>query len=118
MIFANNFARTDESKIILGMSDAWSMRQLSHQPSDPAYYIEDSRIFTYYLWLVVQIDSVLAVGSRTREPILNCNKVFVCNMCINICTTTSLKFVSDKLFGWLVCFLVFQQISSLAFIGS
>ena len=52
-------------------------------------------------------------------PILNCKKVFVCNMCINICTTTTTrKFVSDKLFGWLVCFLVFQQISSLAFIGS
>jgi hypothetical protein len=31
-------------KIILGTSDAWSMRQSSHRPSNPAYYIEDCRI--------------------------------------------------------------------------
>ena len=31
-------------KIMLGSSDAWSMSRLSHQPSDPAYYIEDCRI--------------------------------------------------------------------------
>ena len=28
-------------KLILGTSDAWSMSRLAHQPSDPAYYIED-----------------------------------------------------------------------------
>ena len=31
-------------KIILGPSDAWSMRQSTQRPSDPAYYIEDCRI--------------------------------------------------------------------------
>ena len=49
MIFANNFARNYEKKIILGTSDAWSMRQLSQQPSILAtqctYCIEDCRIF-------------------------------------------------------------------------
>ena len=29
---------------MLGTSDAWSMSCLSHQPIDPAYYIEDCRI--------------------------------------------------------------------------
>ena len=32
-------------KIILGTSDAWSMSSSPHRPSDPAYYIEDCRIF-------------------------------------------------------------------------
>ena len=27
-----------------GTSDAWLMSRSSHQPSEPAYYIEDSRI--------------------------------------------------------------------------
>ena len=31
-------------KIILGISDAWSMSRSSHRPSEPAYYIEDCRI--------------------------------------------------------------------------
>ena len=31
-------------KIILGTSDAWSMRRSSHRPSDPAYYIKDCPI--------------------------------------------------------------------------
>jgi hypothetical protein len=31
-------------KIIPGTSDAWAMRQSSHRPSNPAYYIEDCRI--------------------------------------------------------------------------
>ena len=35
-------------KIILGTSDAWLMRRSSHRPTDPAYYIEDCRIF---IWL-------------------------------------------------------------------
>ena len=32
-------------KIILGTSHTWSMRRSSHWPSNPAYYIEDCRIF-------------------------------------------------------------------------
>ena len=35
-------------EIILGTSDAWSMRQLSQRPSNPAYYIEDCRIFELF----------------------------------------------------------------------
>jgi hypothetical protein len=38
MIFAKNFARNHEKKIILGTSDAWLTIRLSHRPSDPAYY--------------------------------------------------------------------------------
>ena len=44
-IFANNFARNHEKKIILGRSDAWSTIHLSHRPSNPAKCIEDWRIF-------------------------------------------------------------------------
>ena len=33
-------------KKILGTSGAWSTSRLSHQPSEPAYYIVDSRIST------------------------------------------------------------------------
>ena len=33
-------------KKILGSSDAWSMKRLFHQPSEPAYYILDWRIST------------------------------------------------------------------------
>ena len=43
MIFAKNFARNYEKKI-LGTSDAWWMSRLSQRPSNPAYYIEDCRI--------------------------------------------------------------------------
>ena len=32
-------------KSMLGTSDAWSTSYLSHQPSEPAYYIVDCRIF-------------------------------------------------------------------------
>ena len=44
MIFAKIFARNYEKKIILGTSDTWSMSPLSHQPSNPVYYIEGCRI--------------------------------------------------------------------------
>ena len=44
-IFAKNFARNYEKKIILGTSYTWSMRRSSHRPSDQAYYIEDCRMF-------------------------------------------------------------------------
>ena len=37
--------RNHEKKLMLGKSDAWSMSRSSHQPSEPAYYIEDCRIF-------------------------------------------------------------------------
>ena len=29
-----------KKKMILGTSDAWSMRRSSHRPSDPAYYLK------------------------------------------------------------------------------
>ena len=48
MIFAKNFARNYEKKIILGTSDAWLMSLLAHRPRDPAYYIEDWPIL--YEW--------------------------------------------------------------------
>ena len=44
MIFAKNFVRNYEKKIILGTSDTWSMSHLSQRPSKPAYYIKDCRI--------------------------------------------------------------------------
>jgi hypothetical protein len=44
MIFAKNFARNYEKKIILGTSDAWLMSHLSQGPRKPVYYIEDFRI--------------------------------------------------------------------------
>ena len=47
MIFAKNFARNYEKKIILGTSDNWSMSRSSQRPSEPAYYIEDCRILCY-----------------------------------------------------------------------
>ena len=40
-VFAKNFARFYENKIILGASDAWLISRLSHRPSEPAYYIVD-----------------------------------------------------------------------------
>ena len=46
MIFAKNFARNYEKKIILGTSDIWSMRHSSQRPSEPAYYIEDCQILS------------------------------------------------------------------------
>ena len=39
MIFAKNFARNYEKKIILGTSDTWSLSHWSQQSSDPVYYI-------------------------------------------------------------------------------
>ena len=44
MIFAQNFARNYEKKMILGTWDAWSICHLSQQPSNAAYYIEDCPI--------------------------------------------------------------------------
>ena len=43
------FARNYEEKIILGTSDTWLTSHLSHQPSEPAYYIVDWKIFTFVL---------------------------------------------------------------------
>ena len=50
MIFAKNFVRNYEKKIILGTSDAWSMSRLSQRTSDPACYIEDCRILGEINW--------------------------------------------------------------------
>ena len=38
---------------MLGTSDAWSMSRLSHQASEPAYYIEDCRISTTAAWVLL-----------------------------------------------------------------
>ena len=43
MIFAKNFARNYEKKI-LGTSDTWSMSRLSHRPSEPAFHIGHCRV--------------------------------------------------------------------------
>ena len=43
MIFAKNFARDYEKKM-LEKSDAWAMSHLSQQFRDPPYYIGDYRI--------------------------------------------------------------------------
>ena len=45
MIFAKNFARNYEKK-----NYTWTIRRLvdENQPSDPAYYIEDCRIYGKY----------------------------------------------------------------------
>ena len=48
MVFAKNFARFYEKKVILGTSDAWSTSCLSHQVSEPAYYIVDCRIYVLH----------------------------------------------------------------------
>ena len=45
-IFAKNFARNHEKKIILGTSDAWLMSRSSQRPSDRAYYIEYFQIYS------------------------------------------------------------------------
>ena len=42
-------------KKLIGTSHAWSMRQLSYRPSDPAYYIEYCRISRYFLELVKEL---------------------------------------------------------------
>ena len=42
-IFAKNFAKKYDKKLF-GTLDAWSMRQSSQGPSNPAYYIEDCRV--------------------------------------------------------------------------
>ena len=39
--FCKEFCRNYEKIIILGTTDAWSMRPLSQQPSNLAYHIED-----------------------------------------------------------------------------
>ena len=42
-------------KKILATSDTWSTSRLSHQPSEPAYYIVDCRIFTCLLYRVGRV---------------------------------------------------------------
>ena len=43
--FLQNILQEITKKIIIGTSDAWSMRWFSNPPSNPAYYIEDCHIF-------------------------------------------------------------------------
>ena len=47
MIFAKNFARNCEKKM-LGTSDAWSTSHLSQRTSKPAYYILDWWILGFH----------------------------------------------------------------------
>ena len=51
--FCKEFCKKLWKKIILGTSDAWSTSHLSHQPSEPAYYIVDWRIYTSKVPLAV-----------------------------------------------------------------
>ena len=48
-IFAKNFARNYEKKIILGTSDTCLTSHFFQQPSEPAYYILDCRILRLVL---------------------------------------------------------------------
>ena len=48
-IFACPKSIRNYEKSILGMSDAWLTSCLSHQPSEPAYYIVDCQIFNAFL---------------------------------------------------------------------
>ena len=50
-------------KKILGTSDTWSMSGLSHQLSEPAYYIVDCRIS----------GDVIIITKRTRVTLTTCN---------------------------------------------
>ena len=75
--------RNYEKKIMLGTSDTWSLSRLSHRPIDPAYYIEDCRIFAYHPHLGVLFLSFdlcnkqfitfyfLPLHFAYRQPILN-----------------------------------------------
>ena len=54
-VFAKNFARVYEKKIILGTSDAWSTSRLSHRPSELAYYIVDWQISRQVFTLCMSI---------------------------------------------------------------
>ena len=46
MLFARNYGK----KIILGISEPWSMTRLSQGSSDPGYYIE-------YCWILTKLKS-------------------------------------------------------------
>ena len=49
-------------------SDAWSMRQSSHRPSNPVYYIEDCRIFTVLIYIPCAL--LHTIGSRFAKPLI------------------------------------------------
>ena len=57
-IFCKEFCKRLWKKIMLGTSDAWLMRHLSQRPSQPAYYIEDCRIFR----LLTQLSTMIGQG--------------------------------------------------------
>jgi hypothetical protein len=63
IIFATNFARNYEKRMILGTSDAWSTSHLSQQTSKPAYYIVDCRILKL---LILEIKT-FGLGSIIRD---------------------------------------------------
>ena len=48
MIFAKNFAKNCEKKLMLGMSGAWWMSHSSQRPNETRYYFEDCRISRDY----------------------------------------------------------------------
>ena len=91
-VFAKNFARFYEKKIILGTSDAWSTSCLSHRYSEPAYYIVDWWISTcgvaqYNSWansFYIQFAQLGFVGSFFYRRTLLCktekywNQIYLC----------------------------------------
>ena len=67
-VFAKNFARNYERKLILGTSDAWSTSRLSHQTNNPAYYIEDCRIYSSSGSFKI-VDTLTPSMSEVSQPI-------------------------------------------------
>ena len=59
-----------KKRIILGTSDTWSLSHSSQQPSDPAYYIEDCRIYVVFVFTGRYEDTLLhAVAERGHSSI-------------------------------------------------
>ena len=52
-------------KKILGTSDAWSTSRLSHQPSEPAYYIVDCRPLFFIIIKVMSLIEVVVVSPHS-----------------------------------------------------
>ena len=73
-------------KIILGTSDAWSMRQSTERPSNPAYYIEDCWISGGCGW---QINLLLCI-SWARQ-IKACDLICLLDFCFRILVVSVLS---------------------------
>ena len=57
-------------KIILGTSDDWSLRRSSHRPINPAYYIEDCRIYKpIYGWIKCRQNTLKVRKSRKQSMV-------------------------------------------------